>query len=200
MSDQTSPPIAALDPALCLGSDDVIESDAPGVVALAGALREGAGTDEEFARRAFEWVRDEIGHSYDVGDPRVTLSATEVLEHRVGLCYAKAHLLAALLRAQGVPAALGYQRLAHGADHVLHGLVAVHLDGRWHRQDPRGNKEGVDAQFSLGVERLAFPVDPSAGEIDYEELFVAPAPVMVDVLRRTDDILSVYDAGLPTAL
>ena len=62
-----------------------------------------------FTRAAFEWVRDSIGHSYDVSDPRITLSATEVLEHRVGLCYAKSHLLAALLRAEGIPTGLCYQ-------------------------------------------------------------------------------------------
>lgn len=200
MSDTTSPVLDQLDPALCLDADAVVESTHPAVAALAGSLRAGHATEVEFAERAFAWVRDEVRHSYDVGDPRVTLTASEVLEHRVGLCYAKSHLLAAVLRAGGVPAALCYQRLAHGDDHVLHGLVALNLGGRWHRQDPRGNKEGVDAQFSLGREVLAFPVDPAAGEIDYPQLFAEPAPVVVDVLRRTDDILSVYDAGLPTGL
>ncbi len=41
----------------------------------------------------------------------------------------------------------------------LHGLNAVHLpEFGWYRIDPRGNKPGVDAQFSPPVERLAFPV------------------------------------------
>jgi transglutaminase-like putative cysteine protease len=189
-----------IDPALCLGADAVLESGHPAVRKLACELRDRTAGDAEFAQMAFEWVRDEVGHSYDVGDPRVTLTASEVLEHRVGLCYAKSHLLAAVLRAGGIPAALCYQRLAHGDDHVLHGLIAVYLAGGWHRQDPRGNKDGVDAQFSLGSEMLAFSVDPSVGEIDYPQLFVEPAPVVVDVLRSTDDILSLYDAGLPTAL
>ncbi|MBT2393298.1 hypothetical protein J7E87_28690 [Streptomyces sp. ISL-1] len=38
---------------------------------------------------------------------------------------------------------------------------------RWIRLDARGNKEGVDARFSLDGEHLAWPVDPSQGEIDY---------------------------------
>lgn len=200
MSDGSSPQLDALDPALCLAPDAVVESTHPAVVALTRGLRSMAEDDTAFARAAFEWVRDEVGHSYDVGDPRVTLTASEVLEHRVGLCYAKAHLLAAVLRAGGVPAALGYQRLEHHGGHVLHGLVAVHLDGRWHRQDPRGNKEGVDAQFSLVGERLAFPIDPSLGEVDYPTLFVEPAAVVVEALRSTEDILAVYDHGLPTGL
>lgn len=200
MSDGSSPPLDPLDPALCLGEDEVVETTHPAVMALAAELGAGSVSAEEFAERAFAWVRDEVHHSYDVGDPRVTVTASEVLEQRVGLCYAKSHLLTAVLRAGGVPAALAYQRLSHGDDHVLHGLVAVHLGGRWHRQDPRGNRPDIDARFSLGAERLAFPVDPDAGEVDYPDLHVEPAPAVLRVLRSVDDILSVYDTGLPTAL
>jgi len=130
----------------------------------------------------------------------VTLAANEVLQHRVGLCYAKSHLLAALLRAEGIPVGLCYQRLVHGDGHVLHGLVAIHLDGTWHRQDPRGNKDGVDAQFFLGAEQLAWAADESLGEIDYPYLFSSPARCVVNTLRGATDILALYDTGLPTEL
>jgi len=102
--------------------------------------------------------------------------------------------------AEGVPTGLCYQRLAHGDEHVLHGLVAVHLNGAWHRQDPRGNKDGVDAQFSLDEEQLAWDVDPTLGEIDYPTIFAEPAECVVDTLRGTADVLSLYDVGLPTGL
>ncbi|WP_137726433.1 transglutaminase-like domain-containing protein [Prescottella subtropica] len=183
-----------------LAGDEVVDVDDRNVRALARSLRQESDDDVSFAEAAFEWVRDEVGHSYDVQDPRVTLTAGEVLEHRVGLCYAKSHLLAALLRAEGVPTGLCYQRLAHGDGHVLHGLVAVHVDGEWHRQDPRGNKPGVDAQFSSGAERLAWPVDPARGEVDYPTLFATPAPCVVDALRGVTDVLSLRDVGLPTRL
>jgi transglutaminase-like putative cysteine protease len=140
------------------------------------------------------------GHSFDASDPRVTLTANEVLEHRVGLCYAKSHLLAALLRAEGIPTGLCYQRLVHGEGHVLHGLVAIYLDGTWHRQDPRGNKEGVDAQFSLGAEKLAWNVDESLGEIDYPRIFTSPARCVIGTIRGATDILGLYDTGLPAEL
>ena len=187
-------------PADFLGDSPYVEASAPAVRSRAHDLRTRAGDELAFARTAFEWVRDHVGHSYDVADPRITLSATEVLEHRVGLCYAKSHLLTALLRAEGIPTGLCYQRLVHGDGHVLHGLVAVYLDGAWHRQDPRGNKDGVDAQFSLGTEQLAWRADESLGEIDYPELFAAPARCIVDVLTAGTDVLAIYDTGLPTAL
>lgn len=62
----------------------------------------------------YEFVRDEIKHSWDVQDKRVTKSATEVLEQRVGICWAKANLLAAMMRACGIPAGICYQRLTLG--------------------------------------------------------------------------------------
>jgi transglutaminase-like putative cysteine protease len=182
-----------------LAADDVVQADHPAVRAAAAGLRERHPGDAGFAKAAYEFVRDEVRHSYDVEDPRVTVTAAEVLEHRVGLCYAKSHLLAALLRAQGVRTGLCYQRLAAGdGTFVLHGLVAVHLDGQWRRQDPRGNKPGVDAQFSLDRPRLAFAVDAEAGECDYDEVFAAPDPGMLAVLRAADDVLALRDGGLPT--
>ncbi len=185
-----------------LDGDAVIESGHPAVLALAADLRAGSADDADFARAAFEWVRDQVAHSFDVQDPRVTVSASEALRERVGLCYAKAHLLTAVLRAEGVPAGLCYQRLADEATggHALHGLVALHLDGAWHRQDPRGNKAGVDAQFSLHGERLAWDVDPDAGEVDYPTVHVTPAAAVIDSLRGADDVLVLYRQGLPSAL
>ncbi|MBM7517302.1 transglutaminase-like domain-containing protein [Nocardioides nitrophenolicus] len=171
-------------PAAYLAADDVVEATAPEVVALASRLGAGVLDDASFAAAAFAWVRDEIAHAGDAGDPRFAVTATEVLADGVGWCYAKAHLLAAVLRAGGVPTGLCYQRLADGPGHVLHGLVAVHLDGDWHRQDPRGNKPGVAAEFALGEERLAWPVDPALGEADLPQVHVVPAAGVVAALRR----------------
>lgn len=185
-------------PAAYLGFDDVIDRD-EAVARLGDQLRSGAVDDVGFARAAYEWVRDEVAHSYDVQDPRVTLRASEVLRDGVGLCYSKSHLLAALLRLGGVPAGLCYQRLADGeSGHVLHGLVAAFLEGAWHRLDVRGNKPGLDAQFSLGEDRLAWATDPGAGEIDYPAVAIAPAPAVVDALTSVSDILAaVLPSGLP---
>jgi transglutaminase-like putative cysteine protease len=195
------PPMAVADPSAYLGADDVVQSDDAEIVRLARQLRAGAPDDAAFTRSAYEWVRDQVTHSVDAQDPTVTVTATEVLAARTGLCYAKSHLLAALLRAQGVPAGLCYQRLADGSgSHVLHGLVAVHLDGGWHRLDPRGNNANVDAQFSLGRERVAFVADPAEGEVDYPDIMARPAPAVLAALRGSDDVLELCRTGLPAAL
>ena len=187
-------------PADYLGSDDVVDVEHPAVQALAAQLSGQDTTPVRYARTAFTWVRDRIRHSLDAGDPRVPVTASQTLDAGVGLCFAKAHLLTALLRARGVPTGLCYQRLGAGGGYCLHGLVAVHLGGAWHRLDPRGNKPGVDARFDLTRERLAWTVDPGSGELDYPQLFRAPHPTVLTSLRAADDALVLCDGRLPAQL
>ncbi|MFJ4468498.1 transglutaminase family protein [Streptomyces sp. NPDC089424] len=177
-----------------LVADEVIDHDHPRVRHMAARLAATATDSYDYARAAFEFVRDGITHSQDVGDPRVTWRASDVLEQGTGICYAKAHALTALLRAEDIPTALCYQRFD-----VLHGLVAVRFDGAWHRQDPRGNKPGVDARFSLDGERLAFTPDPKSNELDHPVLYAAPHPGVLAALRSAPDRAYLWQ-HLPTAL
>lgn len=170
-----------------LESTPTVDSDAPSVVALGTELAGCADDHEVIARRCFFWVRDRVRHSADHLMPTVTCSASQVLEHRVGFCYAKSHLLAALLRACGIPAALCYQRLAlddQGSAFCLHGLVAVFLPRHgWYRMDARGDKPGIITNFCPPTEQLAFtPRRP--GEMDIPGRFGDALPVVVATLRQ----------------
>ncbi|MFF9038705.1 transglutaminase domain-containing protein [Streptomyces sp. NPDC014892] len=184
-----------------LVADEVIDHHHPRVRQTAAHLAETVADSYGYAQAAFEYVRDGIPHSQDADDPRVTWRASDVLEQRTGICYAKAHALAALLRAEDIPTALCYQRLAHddGDGHAVHGLVAVRFNGAWHRQDPRGNKPGVDARFSLTGERLAWVPDPALGEVDYPTLHAAPHPAVLGALRAAPDRRQLWRT-LPVAL
>lgn len=166
-----------------LAADEVIDHEHPVVRQTAARLAEGASDSYDYARAAFEFVRDEIPHSVDTGDPRVTWRASDVIAGRTGICCAKAHALAALLRAEDIPAALCYQKFD-----VVHGLVAVRFRGAWHRQDPRGGPPGATARFSLDGEQLPFTTDPEAGEADYPELYAAPHPAVLTALRTAPDV------------
>lgn len=184
-----------------LAADDVIDHHHPRVRETAVRLAQGVEDSYAYARAAFAFVRDTIPHSQDSGDLRVTWRASDVLERATGICYAKAHALAALLRAEDIPTALCYQRLAQGdgSGHAVHGLVAVRFNGAWHRQDPRGNKPGVDARFSLEGERLAFVADPESDEMDYPVLYAQPHPAVLGVLKAAPDRPYLWKT-LPTAL
>lgn len=68
-------------------------------------------TEIDKAKIAFEFVRDEISHSWDIQSKKVSCRASEVLTIKEGICYAKSHLLASLLRTEGIPTGFCYQRL-----------------------------------------------------------------------------------------
>ncbi|MFE2505315.1 transglutaminase-like domain-containing protein [Streptomyces rubiginosohelvolus] len=195
---QPSPDIAAY-----LAADEAIDHEHPRVREVAGDLARDAGDAYTYARTAFTYVRDTVPHSADSGDPRVTWRASDVLATRNGICYAKSIALTALLRAHGIPAGLCYQRLADddGTNPVVHGLVALRLPGhdRWARVDPRGNKPGVDARFSLEEERLAWTVRRHLGEVDYPTVYAAPPPEVLSALRNAGDRTELWQT-LPTHL
>ncbi|WP_414941988.1 transglutaminase-like domain-containing protein [Amycolatopsis sp. cmx-11-51] len=185
-----------------LAVDEVIDHDHPLIRETADVLSPTGGTEVDVIRSMFHFVRDDIAHSVDAADSRVTLMASEVLRERVGLCYAKAHLLAALLRSQGIPAGFCYQRIG-----VLHGLNGVYIAGldRWIRLDPRGNKNGADAHFpflrksSPEDERLAWTLDPTRGEIDFPTVYSAPSSAVVETLSSAKPGPAWYEGILPHA-
>ncbi|GLY70787.1 transglutaminase [Amycolatopsis taiwanensis] len=190
-----------MSPEAYLAEDAVIDFGRPAVRLLAHGLRAQHDDDVEFAKAAFEHVRDNVAHSWDAQDPTVSITASDTAVNGVGLCFAKAHLLAAILRSQGIPTGFCYQRLTDDdQSYLLHGLVAVFLNGDWHRQDPRGNKPGVDAQFSIKEERLAWPVRPERGEHDYPQVFPGPHPTVIAALQATDNVLDLCRGGLPSSL
>ncbi len=172
---------------------EIIDWQDPAVLGLAQQLQ--AGTIEQTARQCFEWVRDNIRHSWDYRLNPVTCAASEVLQTGTGYCYAKSHLLAALLRANAIPAGLCYQRLSlkdEGSPYSLHGLNAVYLPATgWYRVDARGNKPGVTALFTPPVEQLAFKI-ALAGEADLPSIYSDPLCQVVKALRtyKTYDTLA----------
>ncbi len=177
-----------------LESSEYINWQQQDVLAKALSLAEGLDSEEAIVKACFEFVRDEIKHSWDYQINPVTCKASEVLKQGTGYCYAKSHLLAALLRANKIPAGLCYQRLTISGDQApfcLHGLNAVYLkDHGWYRIDPRGNKEGVNAEFCPPKEQLAFPL-LTKGETDLPEIWAEPLAVVVDTLTQFSDFLEV---------
>lgn len=151
--------------------------------------------DEEIAKRCFEFVRDTIKHSWDYRMNPVTCKASDVLIHGTGYCYAKSHLLAALLRANHIPAGLCYQRLTletNGPPYCLHGLNAVYLKQHdWYRIDARGNKPGVEADFCPPSEKLAFPIVDDL-ERDIPGIRAEPLPEVVKALTENATVELVY--------
>ncbi len=171
-------------------SSDYINWKDPQIQQLANSLADDLQRDEDIARECFKWVRDNIRHSVDHKHNPVTCKASDVLKHQTGYCYAKSHLLAALLRANAIPAGLCYQRLSqidNGAPFCLHGLNAVYLEKYgWYHIDARGNKEGVNALFSPPQKMLAFSINFQQ-EADLPEVYSEPLPLVTSVLEKYDN-------------
>ena len=176
-----------------LKESELVDFSHPDIQALASTLSKGLILDIDIAQKCFLHVRDEIRHSGDAKDEITTCKASDVLKYKTGWCYAKSILLAALLRANGIPTGFCYQRLScseYEKDvYCLHGLNAVYLkEYGWYRIDARGNKEGVDAQFTPPKEKLAFELQE--GEIDLPKMYDEPLHVVVEALKNNKS----YDA------
>ena len=169
-----------------LSVSDVINWQHPDIIERARQIASGHRNSEAIAKACFEWVRDEICHSYDYQRNPVTCRASDVLHYKTGYCFAKSHLLAALLRANQIPAGFCYQRLSvddQGAPYSLHGFNAVYLPhSGWYRIDARGNKTGVNAQFTPPQEQLAYPIR-LAEEADFQVILAEPLPMVVEALQ-----------------
>ena len=188
-----------------LAADSVINYENEDIKKLSDALFEKVDDELDYIRVSYEFVRDQISHSADVGENLITCSASEVLKAGHGICFAKSHLLAALLRCKSIPAGLCYQKIFLDDETapvlVYHGFVGVYIKelGKWIRLDARGNKEGVNAQFSIETEQLAFPIRPELGEVDDYVVYPNPDAKVLERLQKCSTRTQLWEE-LPTEL
>lgn len=151
--------------------------------------------DVDKARAIFEWVRDNIPHTKDIEGEVVTCSAIDVLKQKTGICFAKSHLVATMMRLEGIPCGFCYQLFDNEVSVIpdsraLHGLNAIFLESsaRWHRIDPRGNRDDVHAEFSTNDEILAFP------DMDFLDdcVYAEPLEPVVSGLSNAKDMKTLW--------
>ena len=188
-----------------LKKDDVVNYENVNIIQLADSLWSNADSDVEYIKKAYEFVRDNISHSADINEDMLTCSASEVLAEGHGICFAKSHLLAALLRCKSIPTGFCYQKLILDDETapilIYHGLNGVYIKEykMWIRLDARGNKEGVNAQFSLESEQLAFPIRAEKGEEDGFVIYPDPDIKILEKFKNNKTRTGLWD-DLPTEL
>lgn len=187
-----------------LKPSEIIDFGTQEIVDCANSLVQGLNDEILISKRIYEFVRDKIHHSFDIKGKVITCKASDVLIHGQGICYAKSHLLTALLRYLGIPTGFSYQKLIFSDENpsiVLHALNAIYLKemDKWIRLDSRGNKEGVNAQFSLEEEMLAFPVRSELGEVDIKTVYADPNVNVVLALQKSKT-LEELEKNLPNEL
>lgn len=131
-------PASSLRPSFCIDSN--AKSIREKAAHLTASLTEG----RDKARKLFYFVRDQIRYNFgpEVYEPS-HFKASRALELGNGFCMQKAALYAALCRASGIPARIGFQHLVDykivgpflemlGTNELRnHGMNAIYLDGRW---------------------------------------------------------------------
>jgi len=162
---QTIHPVTEFDPpdGVSVLSDDPREYLAPTpyldfdnelVRSFAEDAVKGATNDVEKAVKLFYAVRDGIRYSpYETSRKKAHYRASWTLSRGVGWCVQKGIVMAALARATGIPARLGYADVRNhlASDRLLeklgtdvfsyHGWVELWLEGRWIKVTPVFNKE-----------------------------------------------------------
>ena len=119
-----------------------VDSDAPAVVAFARDAARGRADARERAIALYYAVRDRITYTpyCDFRAPE-TYRASAVLAKGAGFCVGKAAVLAAVARAEGIPArnhlcTPRLRALVGGDVFYYHGYVELELDRRWVKATP----------------------------------------------------------------
>jgi len=174
-----------------LRSTVIVNWDHPEVLALASYL---AKQDEEplaLITRTFHWVRDQIEHSWEYQKEAVPLKASDVLINKHGCCFAKSHLLAALLRANGISAGFAYQQVDNEwgtSAFRLHGLNTVYLPhSGWYDLDARGSRHGAKTEFNPPEISLTHP-----DAYRVKGIWPNPLSCVVETLVNADHVRELY--------
>ena len=133
----------------------LIDSDHPGVIAFSQQAR--GATPRERAVELYYLVRDGFRYDpYHIDLSPAGMRASGVLENGYGWCVPKAALLAAVARAAGIPARVGYADVRNHLSterlrailqtdlYIWHGYTELWLDGRWVKATPAFNRQLCD--------------------------------------------------------
>jgi transglutaminase-like putative cysteine protease len=146
-----------------LAPAEFVDSDHPLVRSVAGRLLRGAGSPPDIARRIFYEVR-EIRYGAPDFDRLDSFRASTLLGEGQGYCVPKAAAFAALCRAAGLPARLGYAdvtnhlatprtlELMRGPLFAWHGYAEVWLEHHWVKVSPTFNSSLCEKMQASALE------------------------------------------------
>ena len=129
-----------------------IDKDHPDITAFASLACKGKASDIDKAMALYYAVRDQVRYNpYSIDPEKSAMKASQILKKGEGYCVAKAVLLTACVRSQGIPARLGFADVKNhlntkklremmGTDiFVWHGYSEIYLGERWVKATPAFN-------------------------------------------------------------
>jgi hypothetical protein len=146
---------------------------------------------------AYEFVKDEIPHSFKCNAKIITARASDVLIFKTGICHAKANLLAALLRSQGILTGFCFQHITLVEDDTLgycvHAYNAIYINNKWIKLDVSGINQGVNALFSTEAPILAFQNHKEYDEYFFDGIFANPHIDTMQMLEKAKSLQDILD-------
>jgi hypothetical protein len=155
----------------------------------------------------YEYVRAKIANSVPENSAKLTWQASDVLNEHEGTSYAKANLVAALLRRNGIPTGFAYQYRRETAEGplVLHALNAVYLEslGGWLRLDATF-VPGSTAHSPLEIDPTEFanvdpdalvrPIRPELGEDNLPIIYAEPDRQLAHLFKKSGSLAELWVA------
>ena len=180
-----------------------IQYDAFEIIKLAESISRKANSKQDFAEKAFNWVRNNV--EFGFCDDQ---SALTTLNNKRGLCFGNFNLLAALCRSQKIPTRFKYARISSdrkitnfkgislplGAERLFtlvldfiansfpHLFLEVYINEKWLEVDPTITPE-FSAFFGYHIQRFS---EPSVWAVDHRDEFIYTTEVptvLVDLIN-----------------
>ena len=174
----------------CLEHNEHIDFHHSAIRKKAAKLATDCCSEEVVTCPCFEFVRNSIKHSWDFKMIPVTYRALGVLLHGAGYCYTKSHLLAALPRANGIPAAsaTGDFRLVRAERRIVCMDSMPYFCGTMAGTVLMTRQQAGNLRaFSSPVEQLAFRTIVRE-ERDFAEIRPIPLPSVIRALSIHDTV------------
>jgi len=211
MAQRSSPPPEA---APYLAATPYVDHTSPEVRAFVAHALDGLpeeSSETDIAIRLFEAVRDHLRYDpYTFGLETGDYRASRIAQQDSGFCVPKAILLAACLRAAGIPAALGFADVRNHLNtpklaemmqtdlFIFHGYVQLWLDGKAYKVTPAFNLELCER---FGVKPLVFDGKSDALFHEYDQggrqhmEYVNDRGLFIDM--PAEDFLTLFKATYP---
>ena len=130
-----------------LKSTQLINSNNDKIIKKANQLTSVALKTEDKAEKLFYFMRDQIRYVFHADSNKESYKASSILEKGRGFCTQKSIHFCSLARACGIPAGIyfydiddytlppAYIELLRTKRLYRHGIVALHLNGKWNKYD-----------------------------------------------------------------
>lgn len=175
-----------------LERSDIVDYDHPIVREVAKHLTYGCSDSLTSAKAIYDFVKNQIFHSFQINATSVTIKASEVLDKGHGTCYSKAHLLAAIMRVSGIPAGFCYQlRYDRETERLfVHGFNAVYIHdfNKWIRLDASFHTEEEQEHYDPfleqpGREQPELAINKKLGERDNSTVYLSPGKRVIKAME-----------------